>query len=199
MLATANRFDDIFWTAPTQRIALGLGLVLGIGLLGAVAFTARPDIRVVWFDERGRLAIGIRRTETEELLARAVRDFEQSTRSLDTERVRNDLLGQRLANEGRRRQEMEQRLLKAREIDQLGEHPRQALYEYRTARIDEQNFLPLRDRPEGASATLKAIPSRATRIFSSCKLVVHRDAVFIETSYDGTTGWVSGYYLTNTR
>jgi len=43
------------------RIGLALGFVIGIALLGALALTTAPDVNVIWYDDRGRIHIGIKR------------------------------------------------------------------------------------------------------------------------------------------
>jgi hypothetical protein len=188
------------WTALSERFGLAFGLVLGIAVLGALAFTARPDVRVVWFDERGHLAVGMKRTETEQ-------DLQQSTRLLNVERARNQVLEKEL----RRREATEHRPHDLRpavpqekiatEINPVGIHPQSALkvYKYRVARTGDLGFLPLRDRPVRSSGILQLIPAKASEVQSPCNLVVHEDAVFVQAYYHGLRGWVSGYYLEKLR
>ena len=75
------------WASLTRRIAFSLGLVLGIAILGALAFTARNDLRVVWYDRsRPDFTIGMLRTETQERLDRATGKLAETQEQLRRER-----------------------------------------------------------------------------------------------------------------
>jgi hypothetical protein len=65
--------------SASQNFGLGLGHVLGIGILGAaigavgtLALTTVPDTTFAWHDEQGRPAHGIRRSDTQLRLDRAL-------------------------------------------------------------------------------------------------------------------------------
>jgi hypothetical protein len=186
MLVHGGSLSRSLWTVFTERVGLAFGLILGIALLSALAFTARPNVKLVWFDEKGHVVIGVRQMETEERLAQAQHDVEQLRRSLAKQRARNQLVEHQPTGD---------ETTVAVDVDRENVQN----HEYRATCIGDQAFLPLRDRLDGPSRTLKAIPSHAAGIFSPCKLVVYGDAVFVEASYQGTTGWLSGYYLTAHR
>jgi len=242
-LTMGEDFVHGLWTAVTRRIAFGFGLVIGIAILGALAFTLRTDVRVLWFDERGYPAIGMLRTETQERLEQALRELTRATHLLKAEKAQKVSQEQQFSLEIRRHQEAElatrQRLLEAEQtvsrarkniedqiktralfeqqntelrrrleerestrlesktLSQLQTAPK--LNEYRAARLGDQLYLPLRELPQESSRTLKAIPANAAGLLSFCKLAVYQDAVFVEASYQGVTGWVSGYYLDTSR
>jgi hypothetical protein len=223
-----------------QRAAFALGMVLGIALLGALAFTTRTDVRVVWFDETGRVAIGMQRTTTQEQLDRVTRELTETKRLLAAEKARTISPGAPQA--GTLEQAVRAAELKARQAEKLADraqktileqkasidtlkgqtaeldHARAALLtamgdkdqeikrlneqiqasikplEYHAALGGDQGYLPLRDKPQRASRVLKAIPPGGA-VRTNCKLVVTEDAVFVESMYQGITGWVSSFYL----
>jgi hypothetical protein len=55
-------------TSFVQRLGFALGLVFGVALLGALALANAPDVVLMWHDDRGRLFVGIKRTETQRRL-----------------------------------------------------------------------------------------------------------------------------------
>jgi hypothetical protein len=128
----------------------------------------------------------VRQTRTEEQLAQAQRDLEEMRLLLGKERTRNQFPEQ-------------QPVINGTAVAATAAFKNGQQHEYRAARIGDQAFLPLRDRPGGSSRKLKAIPYNAAGILSSCKLAVYGNAVFVEASYQGTTGWLSGYYLARLR
>jgi hypothetical protein len=241
--ALGDGLSRVIWTGLTRRIGFAFGLVLGIALLGGLAFSTRTDVTILWYDERGHLAIGMKRTETEEHLAQVLRELAHSANLLETERAQIRVRERQLAADVRRHdltegilREAQRDLLRARQeiadqaesinffkqenvafrkqLEERGtasadpaikklepvatnkcrEKPH--MNEYHVARVHSEAVLPLRDRPERLSRTLKAIPPSATGLLSTCKLAVYEDAVFVEVTYQGVTGWVSGYYLT---
>ena len=226
---------DGLWAALTRRLGFAFGLVIAIAMLGALAFTSRSDVRVLWFDEKGRPTVGMLRTETQERLEQALRDTVRSAQLLEAEKAHGRSRGLEVARiaqqlqragdaladhtkkiavldqenarltklmEGGRGMRSETAVETAirdkdRQISELKAqlHAARRLNEYRADRVGDEAYLPLRDRPERASRVIKEIPSRSAGIQSACKVAVYEDAVFIEASYQGVTGWVSGYYL----
>ena len=258
-LAGAGLGDSLLRTmlaSLVQRLGFALGLVLGVALLGGLAFAARQDVRVLWFDERGHLAIGMNRTKTQERLEETQRELAELKRQLERakssdarstqletgdlrryeertqaaeqrawdaagalQRAQGTLTEQERALGVLKRQttELEAKLrdretsqeklrelaaetvTKDREILRLKELVKgnAGAHEYRAWLASDHGYLPLRERPERAGRTLKAIPHGAPGVVSNCRLAVAEDAVFIEASYQGVRGWVSAFYLSH--
>ena len=196
---------DRLLNTVTRRIAFAFGLVLAVAFLGAIAFGAATDIRVIWFDERGHPAVGVVRSDTQTRLDQALRDLAEARKALAAAKAQRPAQEYGTATKqqdeqtAQRLRESEQQLQLAHEkiahqskslalferqekklrtefqerqvaheqalaglqamLDQsnrqLNEFALAApkLNSYSVARIGDQAYLPLRDRPERAART----------------------------------------------
>lgn len=110
-----------------SRAALALGGVLGVALLGALAFTTRTDLRVVWFDETGRLAIGLQRTTTQAELDRVIHELTETKRRLEAEQARPSSPSSSQA--GANEEAVRRAELKTREAEKLVERAQRTIVE----------------------------------------------------------------------